>query len=94
MSLVFEWDAEKASVNRIKHRVSFEEASTVLGDLLSVTIADPLHWDASEQRFVTIGTSRHNRILVVVHCNRGERIRIISARKATRRERHAYEEEK
>jgi len=71
--------------------VSFEEAGTVFGDELSVTIGDPLH-SAAEERFVTIGHSHRQRLLVVVHSERGESIRIVSARQATRREREGYEE--
>ena len=89
--MVFEWDARKATRNRRKHGVSFEEASTVLGDPLSLTIPDPLH-SGEEDRWVTFGMSSRGRRLVVVLTERGDRIRIISARKATRRERRSYEE--
>ncbi len=91
MSLTFEWDTQKAESNLRKHRVSFEEASTVFRDMLSRTIPDPLHSSLTEQRFVTLGLSSYNHLLVVVHCDRGEAIRIISARCATRRERQNYE---
>ena len=91
MSLLFEWDRAKASRNIRKHRVSFEEAATVFGDPLSRTIEDPQH-SAQEERFVTIGGSNQRRLLVVVHTDRGDTIRIISARTATRRERKSYEE--
>ena len=91
MSLQFEWDSTKARSNIAKHRVSFDEASTVFQDGLSITISDPLH-SANEERFVMIGHSCRNRLLVVVHVERGDRIRIISARAATRRERRNYEE--
>lgn len=91
MGLLFEWDGAKARRNLKKHRVSFEEASTVFGDPLSVTIDDPLHTRV-EDRFVTIGQSAWQRLLVVVHADRGDRIRIISARVATRNERVGYEE--
>ena len=90
MSLKFEWDEEKAASNLDKHDVSFQEASTVFADTLSVTIIDPLH-SFEEQRFVTIGESAECDILVVVHTQRDDRIRIISAREATRRERKNYE---
>ncbi|MEE9293675.1 MAG: BrnT family toxin [Phycisphaerae bacterium] len=93
MGIVFEWDSRKAKSNYAKHRVSFEEASTVFGDVLSLTIADSSHARAGEERFVTIGNSYGGRVLVVVHCDEEESIRIISARKATRRERKDYEEE-
>lgn len=91
MDLVVEWDSEKAKHNIKKHRVTFEEAATVFGDLLSVTIDDPLH-SRSEHRLITIGTSNRNRLLVVVHTDRGDRVRIISARTATRAERTDYEQ--
>jgi uncharacterized DUF497 family protein len=88
--LVFEWDEAKAKANLKKHRVSFEEASTVFGDPLSLTIEDPLH-SGEENRFVTIGQSVAGILVVVVHTDRGDHIRIISARKATRNERQNYE---
>ena len=91
MALIFEWDVEKARANVRKHRVSFEEAATVLGDPLSITISDPLH-PKEEERSVIIGRSHRGRTLVVVHTERGERIRIISARSASRGERRQYEE--
>lgn len=92
MGMVFEWDSRKARSNQAKHGVSFEEAATVFGDLLSLTIPDPLHSGPSEERFITIGSSYLGRLLVVVHGDEGESIRIISARRATRRERKDYEE--
>jgi len=92
MALTIEWDPQKARVNLAKHRVSFEEAATVMGDPLSLTIQDLLH-PKQEQRFVTIGQSHRGRTLVVVHSDRSERIRIISARIASRGERKQYEEE-
>jgi len=91
MGLVFEWDGAKAKQNVRKHGVSFDEASTVFSDPLALTIDDPLHSD-EEDRFITLGESRRRRLLVVVFTDRGERIRIISARVATRRERKDYEE--
>lgn len=90
MSLIFEWDEEKAASNLEKHDVSFQEASTIFMDSLSSTISDPLH-SFEEQRFVTIGESADQDILVVVHTQRDTRIRIISAREATRKERRDYE---
>lgn len=92
MGIIFEWDPRKAKSNNAKHGVSFEEASTVFGDLLSLTIADPSHAQRAEDRFVTIGSSYLGRLLIVVHRDKDENIRIISARKATRRERKDYEE--
>ena len=92
MGLIFEWDNEKATSNLKKHTVSFEEAVKVFADPLSVTIADPRH-STGEHRFIIIGRSQTGRTLVVVHAERRNRIRIISARVATRRERKQYEEE-
>jgi uncharacterized DUF497 family protein len=77
---------------RRKHAVSFQEASTVFGDPLAITISDPLHGSRIEDRFVTTGTSQQRRLLVVVHADRGDIIRIISAREADRGERRKYEE--
>jgi hypothetical protein len=88
--LLFEWDAHKARKNEETHGVSFDEASTVFRDTLSLTIHDPLHSDV-EDRFILIGSSFKNRLLVVVHTERGENIRIISARKATKKERKQYD---
>ena len=90
MSLKFQWDEEKAASNLEKHGVSFQEASTVFMDSLSSTISDPLH-SFDEQRFVTIGESAEREILVVVHTQRDTKVRIISAREATRKERQTYE---
>ena len=91
MALNFEWDANKAKSNLGKDRINFEEASTVFGDLRSLTIPDPAHSDL-ENRFITVGTSHPGKLLVVVHTERGDNIRIISARVASRRERRNYEE--
>ncbi len=88
--LIFEWDEDKAKQNIRKHGVSFEEAATVFGDPFSITIYDPLH-SREEDRFVILGMSNKNRLLVVIHTERGDRIRIISARKATKKERRQYE---
>ncbi len=82
--LLFEWDPNKAKKNIKIHGVSFDEASTVLKDTLSLTIYDPLHSE-KEDRFVLIGNSFKNRLLVVVHTERGDRIRIISAREVTKK---------
>jgi uncharacterized DUF497 family protein len=87
----FEWDAAKARANLRKHGVSFEEASTVFYDELAVTGSDPDH-SVGEARFVTFGVSSEQRLLVVAHADRGETIRIISARKATPPERRIHEE--
>ena len=91
MAAVFEWDSFKAAENEAKHGVRFEEAATVFPDSLSLSVRDPLH-SAGEERFVTIGRSSRQRLLVVVHTERDARIRIISARLATGHEREAYEE--
>jgi uncharacterized protein len=87
----FEWDSTKAAKNLLKHRVSFEEASSVFYDPLAATGADPDHSEG-EERLVTFGMSSAGRLLVVFHTERGEAIRIISARPATHGERHIYEE--
>ena len=91
MALTFEWDANKAKSNLGKHGIRFEEASTVFGDPRSVTIPDPAH-SGLENRFITVGTSHRGKLLVVVHTEGGDNIRIISARVASRRERRNYEE--
>ncbi|MBC8552631.1 MAG: BrnT family toxin [Candidatus Brocadiales bacterium] len=91
MPLIFEWDKRKAGINKKKHNVSFEEASTVFSDTLSITIPDPLH-SVEEDRFITIGNSFSNKLVIVVHTDRGKTIRIINARSATKQERKQYEE--
>jgi hypothetical protein len=91
MGIIFEWDKQKARRNLLKHKVSFEEAATIFGDPLSLTIKDPLHSN-EEERFVTIGESNQQRLLVVNHTERVHNIRIISVRLATRHERKTYEE--
>jgi hypothetical protein len=88
-----EWDTQKADSNLKKHGVSFQEAALVLGDTLSITYHDPDH-SVREYRFITVGTSRSGKVLMVAHTDRGDQIRIISARKATRQERRYYEEGK
>ena len=90
MLQIFEWDKDKAESNLRKHEISFWEAASVFSDPLSLTIDDPIH-SLEEQRFVIIGVSEYERLLVVVHTIRGENIRIISARQATRQERKTYE---
>jgi uncharacterized DUF497 family protein len=91
--LNFEWDPRKAIRNLRDHAVPFHEAATVFGDPLALTYHDPYH-SVSEQRFITLGVSKEGRILIVARTDRGENIRIISARKATRGERNHYENEK
>lgn len=88
----FEWDSSKDSSNQKKHGISFDEAKTVFTDEYARLIADPDHSE-NEYRFIILGTSIEARLLVVCHCVRdGERIRIISARKAEKRERKVYED--
>lgn len=86
----FEWDSQKADVNIKKHGISFEEASTVFGDYLSFTYSDLEH-SIHEERYIIIGLSDKDRILIIAHTQRGESIRIISARQATKREKDFYE---
>ena len=89
--LEFEWDPEKAAANVRKHRIFFREAAMVFRDVFSFTYDDAAH-SRGEQRYVTLGMSDQGRVLVVAHTMRGEMVRIISVRKATKRERKAYEE--
>jgi uncharacterized protein len=89
--LLFEWDPDKAKENLEIHGVSFDEASTAFRDTLSLAIYDPLHSE-EEDRFVLIGNSHKDRLLVVVHTERGDNIRLISARKVSKKEREQYEE--
>lgn len=91
MALRFEWHDKKARLNKRKHKIAFEEASTIFVDPLSLTIPDPAH-SIEEDRFITIGISANGKLLVVVHTDRGDIIRIISARKATRNETKQYEQ--
>ena len=88
----FEWDPEKARLNRRKHKVSFEEAVTVFYDPLSATFDDTEH-SVGEQRLITVGFSAQSRLLVVSHTERGDALRIISARRATAHERKKHEKE-
>jgi uncharacterized DUF497 family protein len=92
MSLQFTWDSRKAAANLRKHGVGFPEAATAFADPHSITIADPDH-SVGEERFVLIGQSDRRRVVVVAHVERGDLIRIISARLASRRERNIYEKE-
>lgn len=89
--LKFEWDEVKAVTNAAKHGVSFEEAASVFGDPLAYTFEDPNH-SLGEKRLLTFGVSHEDQLLVVVHTERRQSIRIISARKATRHERGIYEQ--
>jgi len=92
MTLEFEWDPAKAEINLQKHKVSYEEASTIFDDPLFITFLDEEH-SIGEERYITMGLSRRQHLLLVAHTDRKGRIRIISARKATKNERRFYEEE-
>lgn len=89
--MIYEWDAKKAKGNRQKHGIAFEEATTIFLDPLAVTYPDPHHSNV-EEREITIGHSATGQVILVSHCPRGNHIRIIGARKATRTERQQYEE--
>jgi len=89
--VILEWDPEKAASNYAKHGIDFHEAGTVLDDPLSSTFPDPDH-SVDEQRYLTIGSSLSGRILVVAHTDRGEAVRLISARPVTSGERRFYEQ--
>ena len=90
MSLLFEWDEVKARENFRKHGVTFDEARTVFGDPFSITISDPQH-SRGEYRFVDLGRSATDEILIVAYTERKGKIRIINCRKAIKRERRIYE---
>lgn len=92
MSSKVEWDPDKATANLRKHQISFEEANTVFDDPMFITFLDVEH-SADEDRYITIGLSSTNRLLLVAHTDRAGIIRVISARKATNHERRFYEEE-
>jgi uncharacterized DUF497 family protein len=87
----FEWNSKKAAANVRKHRVSFQEAATIFADPLAVTYVDPEH-SVGEERYLTFGLSKESRLLVVCHVERESRVRIVSAREATKHERKIYEE--
>jgi len=87
----FEWDLDKAALNRTKHSVTFEEAATVFGDPLAAIFDDQVHSEM-EQREIIIGHSAKKRLLLVCFTERAEAVRIISARRVTKRERKDYEE--
>ena len=91
MGLRFEWDDKKAQSNLYKHGISFAEATTAFGDTLSITIDDPLH-SQNEDRLILIGLSEDLKTLVVVHVEKRDTIRIITARKASKKEKQFYEE--
>jgi uncharacterized protein len=87
----FEWDDKKAESNESKHGIPFAEAVTVFADPLALTGFDPGHSD-DEDRFITMGTSTEGRLLIVSHTDREDKVRLISAREASRRERRDYED--
>ena len=87
----FEWDPQKAEKNVQKHGVTFAEASSVFNDPMFITLLDDEHSD-EEERFITIGLSNKNRLVMIAHAERENRIRIISARKATKHEEKFYKE--
>ena len=91
MGLIFEWDDRKALSNKRKHGITFEEATTAFKDVLSITIDDPFH-SQEEDRLILIGKSENDNTLVVIHIEKRDTIRIISARKATKKEQKFYEE--
>ncbi len=84
-----EWDPDKAASNMQKHSVSFDEAKTVFDDPLFITVVDLEH-SQDEERYITIGMSDRGQLLLVAHADRGGLIRVISARKATKREERFY----
>jgi uncharacterized protein len=91
MKLTFEWDEVKAKENLKKHGMSFEEGKTIFNDSFLFTFQDIEH-SVNEERYINIGLSANVRILIVIHTERQEKIRIVSCRKATARERRFYEE--
>lgn len=91
MGYIFEWDPQKAKANERKHRVTFDEATTVFGDPRALLMPDPDH-SAQEMRYLLLGQSTGLRMLVVSYVDRPPRTRLISARRATRQERRQYEE--
>jgi uncharacterized protein len=92
MQSQYEWDDDKAKANWRKHQVGFLEGATVFNDPLVATLPDPDH-SVDEQRYIAIGRSVRGRVLVVVFTERGDKLRLISCRKATLRERKIYEED-
>ncbi len=97
MKTIFEWDENKARINFEKHKISFDEACTIFADPFLITFVDDFHSD-KEERFISIGLSERNRVLLAVHTEREEKdeiivVRIISCRKATQTERKRYEKE-
>ncbi len=91
MNFVFAWNEAKARINARKHRVTFEETVSVFSDPYLLTFADLEHSDV-EERLISIGRSERGRVLLVVHVDHGDTIRLISSRKATATERITYEQ--
>ena len=91
VKLQFEWDPNKAAKNIEKHQVSFDEAAMVFDDPMFITVVDGEH-SVDEERYITVGLSKRGRLLMVAHTDREGRIRIISARKATKKEEQFYAE--
>jgi uncharacterized protein len=87
----FEWDKQKAKLNLLKHSISFEEAQTVFDDPLYVDFYDPDHSE-NEDRYIILGESSNSRVLLVSYTERGDKIRLISARQVTKQELIAYQE--
>ncbi len=87
----FDWDTKKADSNYKKHNVTFQEAATVFGDPLAITYSDPDH-STCEYRYITFGLSQFNQLLIVSHTECDGKLRIISARPMTKKERKIYEE--
>ncbi|MFH0976675.1 MAG: BrnT family toxin [Spirochaetota bacterium] len=92
MEIIFEWDEDKATMNLIKHKVSFNEGKTIFNDPFLITFPDNTGYEF-EERFINIGLSAKGKVLVLIHTERQGRIRIISCRKVTAHERKYYEEE-
>ena len=92
MGYIFEWDRKKADLNLRKHGVGFDEASTVFGDPLALLMPDPDH-SVGEMRYILLGMSINQRLLVVAFAERPPKTRLISARRATRQERRKYEKD-
>ena len=91
VKLQFEWDPNKAAKNIEKHQVSFDEAATVFDNPMFITVIDEEH-SVDKERYITVGLSKRGRLLMVAHTDREGRIRIISARKATKKEEQFYAE--
>ena len=93
MALTFEWDEDKSKENLLKHGVSFDEAKTVFNDPFGMTVADPDH-SSHEDRYIDMGMSSRDRVLMVWYTDRGSNIRIIGSRKVAPSQRRQYEEDR